>query len=187
MAVGSAWGSHSLSRTVPAPAARSALQSVVAAPADGYTLLLVSTSAVISASYYKNLSFNIIARHRAGLRHFTGAAGHGGQSVCSGQNGAGVHRLRQGAIPARSSWRRSATARRRTSPAKMFKLMAKVDLLHVPYQGAAPALTDLLGGRADVMFEAMPTLVGYIRQRQVARRWGWAPRRARRCFPNFPP
>ena len=40
--------------------------------------------------------------------------------------------------------------------------MAKVDLLHVPYQGAAPALTDLLGGRADVMFEAMPTLVGYI-------------------------
>jgi tripartite-type tricarboxylate transporter receptor subunit TctC len=46
---------------------------------------------------------------------------------------------------------------------ELFKIMAGVDLLHVPYQGAAPALTDLLGGRADVMFEAMPTLVGYIR------------------------
>jgi tripartite-type tricarboxylate transporter receptor subunit TctC len=46
---------------------------------------------------------------------------------------------------------------------ELFKMMADVDLLHVPYQGAAPALTDLLGGRAQVMFEAMPTLVGYIK------------------------
>jgi len=46
---------------------------------------------------------------------------------------------------------------------ELFKLMASVDLLHVPYQGASPALTDLLGGRADVMFEAMPSLVGYIK------------------------
>jgi tripartite-type tricarboxylate transporter receptor subunit TctC len=41
--------------------------------------------------------------------------------------------------------------------------MAQINLLHVPYQGAAPALTDLLAGRAHVMFEAMPTLVGYIK------------------------
>jgi tripartite-type tricarboxylate transporter receptor subunit TctC len=46
---------------------------------------------------------------------------------------------------------------------ELFKMTAQVDLLHVPYQGAALALTDLLGGRADVMFEAMPTLVCYIR------------------------
>jgi tripartite-type tricarboxylate transporter receptor subunit TctC len=46
---------------------------------------------------------------------------------------------------------------------ELLKLMAGVNLLHVPYQGAAPALTDLLAGRADVMFEAMPTLVGYIK------------------------
>jgi tripartite-type tricarboxylate transporter receptor subunit TctC len=45
---------------------------------------------------------------------------------------------------------------------ELFKMMAGVDLLHVPYQGAAPALTDLLAGRAQVMFEAMPSLVGYI-------------------------
>jgi hypothetical protein len=46
---------------------------------------------------------------------------------------------------------------------EMFKLIAGINLLHVPYQGASPALTDLLGGRANVMFEAMPTLVGYIK------------------------
>ena len=70
---------------------------------------------------------------------------------------------------------------------ELFKLMARVDLLHVPYQGAAPALTDLLGGRADVMFEAMPTLVGYIKSRQAAGAGRWAPRRARRCFRICPP
>jgi hypothetical protein len=41
--------------------------------------------------------------------------------------------------------------------------MAGINLLHVPYQGASPAPTDLLGGRADVMFEAMPTLVSLRR------------------------
>ena len=45
---------------------------------------------------------------------------------------------------------------------ELFKLMAKVDLLHVPYHGAAPALTDLLGGRAQVMFESVTTLVPFI-------------------------
>jgi tripartite-type tricarboxylate transporter receptor subunit TctC len=38
---------------------------------------------------------------------------------------------------------------------ELFKMMAGVDMLHVPYRGAAPALTDLLGGRAQVMFEGM--------------------------------
>jgi tripartite-type tricarboxylate transporter receptor subunit TctC len=46
---------------------------------------------------------------------------------------------------------------------ELFKMMAGVDLLHVPYRGAAPALTDLLAGRAQVMFEAMATLVAYIK------------------------
>ncbi len=45
---------------------------------------------------------------------------------------------------------------------ELFMMMAGVKLLHVPYHGAAPALTDLLGGRADVIFEAMTDLVGYI-------------------------
>jgi tripartite-type tricarboxylate transporter receptor subunit TctC len=42
-------------------------------------------------------------------------------------------------------------------------MTAGIQLLHVPYHGAAPALTDLLGGRTQVMFEAMPSLVEHIR------------------------
>ena len=46
---------------------------------------------------------------------------------------------------------------------ELFKMMAGVDMVHVPYRGAAPALTDLLGGQMQVMFDAMPSSIGYIR------------------------
>jgi tripartite-type tricarboxylate transporter receptor subunit TctC len=50
---------------------------------------------------------------------------------------------------------------------ELFKLMAGVDLLHVPYRGAAPALTDLLGGRAQVMFESVTTLMPHIQAGKI--------------------
>ena len=135
---------------------------VVGAPADGYTLLLVSTSAVISASYYKNLSFEII-------RDIAPVCGISLEPLVMVVNPA---------VPAKTVGEFIAYAKENpgkimmasvgngTTPqlaGELFKLMAGINLLHVPYQGASPALTDLLGGRADVMFEAMPTLVGYIK------------------------
>lgn len=136
--------------------------TVVTAPADGYTLLLISTSAVISSSYYQNLSFNLI---------------HDIAPVC-GVALEPMVMVVNPSVPARTVPEFIANAKAEpgkiimasvgngTTPqmaGELFKMMADVDLLHVPYQGAAPALTDLLGGRAQVMFEAMPTLVGYIK------------------------
>jgi tripartite-type tricarboxylate transporter receptor subunit TctC len=46
---------------------------------------------------------------------------------------------------------------------ELFKMMAGVNLVHVPYRGAAPALTDLLGGQVQVMFGTMPSSIDYIR------------------------
>ena len=46
---------------------------------------------------------------------------------------------------------------------ELFKMMAGVDMVHVPYRGAAPALTDLLGGQVQVMFDTMPSSIEYIR------------------------
>jgi tripartite-type tricarboxylate transporter receptor subunit TctC len=138
------------------------IASVVAAAADGYTLLLVSTSAVISASYYKNLGFQII-------RDITPVCGISLEPLVMVVNPA---------VPARTVAEFIAYAKANpgkivmasvgngTTPqlaGELLKLMAGINLLHVPYQGAAPALTDLLAGRADVMFEAMPTLIGYIK------------------------
>jgi tripartite-type tricarboxylate transporter receptor subunit TctC len=160
------------------------IQAVVSSPPDGYTLLLVSTSAVISASYYKNLNFNIV-------RDITPVCGISNEPLVMVVNptvpAATVPEFiaRAKANPGKIVM---ASVGNGTTPhlaGELFKLMAGVDLLHVPYQGAAPALTDLLGGRADVMFEAMPTLVGYIRSGKLrALGVGTATRSA--VFPDLP-
>jgi tripartite-type tricarboxylate transporter receptor subunit TctC len=46
---------------------------------------------------------------------------------------------------------------------ELFKLMTGVSMLHVPYRGSAPALTDLLGGQVHMMFDGIPSSIGYIR------------------------
>jgi tripartite-type tricarboxylate transporter receptor subunit TctC len=136
--------------------------AVAAAAPDGYTLLLISTSAVISASYYKNLSFDLI-------RDIAPVCGVALEPLVMVVNPSVPAKT----VPEFIAYAKAnpgkinmASVGNGTTPqlaGELFKMMAGVDLLHVPYQGAAPALTDLLGGRADVMFEAMPTLVGYIK------------------------
>jgi tripartite-type tricarboxylate transporter receptor subunit TctC len=137
------------------------IAAVTAAPADGYTLLLVSTSAVISASYYKNLGFQII-------RDIAPVCGISLEPLVMVVNPAVPAKT----VPEFIAYAKAnpgkivmASVGNGTTPqlaGELLKLMAGINLLHVPYQGASPALTDLLAGRADVMFEAMPTLVGYI-------------------------
>ena len=66
-------------------------------------------------------------------------------------------------IRARSIWHRPVSARRCTSSGELFKLMTDVDMIHVPYRGDAPVLTDLLGGQVQVGFDTMPTSMAYIK------------------------
>jgi tripartite-type tricarboxylate transporter receptor subunit TctC len=160
------------------------IEAVVAAPADGYTLLLISTSAVISASYYKNLNFDI---------------SHDIAPVC-GIVLEPLVMVVNPAVPAKTVSEFIAYAK--ANPGKIvmasvgngttpqlagqpFKMTAGVDLLHVPYHGAAPALTDLLGGRADVMFEAMNDLVGYIQTGKL-RALAVTPMKRSPVFPELP-
>jgi tripartite-type tricarboxylate transporter receptor subunit TctC len=46
---------------------------------------------------------------------------------------------------------------------EMFKFMTGIDMKHVPYKGAGPAITDLIGGQVDVLFDNMPSIIGHIR------------------------
>ena len=140
-----------------------ATEAVVRAPADGYTLLLVGSPNAINATLYDNLSFNFI-RDVA--------------PVASLIRGALVM-LAHPSVPAETLPEFIAYAK--ASPGKLsygsggiggithltpelFKQEAGgLDILHVPYRGVAPALTDLLGGRVQVVFANPAPSIGYIR------------------------
>jgi tripartite-type tricarboxylate transporter receptor subunit TctC len=137
-------------------------EAVVNSAPDGYTLLVVSTSATVSTTFYRNLSFNLI-------RDIAPVAGIVRVPLVMVVNPS---------VPAKTVPEFIAHAKANpgkinmasvgngTTPhmaGELFKMMAGVDMLHVPYRGAAPALTDLIGGRGQVMFEGMLSLIEHIR------------------------
>src|SRR5215471_20286571 len=160
------------------------IQSVVNSAPDGYTLVLLSTSAVISGHYYKNLNF-VLTRDIAPV---CGIALEPLVMVVNPQVAAKTVPEFIAEAKAKPGKFVMASVGNGTTPhmgGQLFMMMAGVDMLHVPYQGAAPALTDLLGGRADVMFEAMPSLVGHLREGKLrALAVGSATRSS--VFPDIP-
>jgi tripartite-type tricarboxylate transporter receptor subunit TctC len=160
------------------------VQAVVSAPADGYTLLLISTSAIISADYYRNLGFDL-------TRDIAPVCGVSLEPMVMVVNPTVAAKSIPDFIadakanPGKIIMASVGNGSTPQMAGELFKYMAKVDLLHVPYQGAAPALTDLLGGRANVMFEAMPTLVGYIQSGKL-RALGVTTASRSAVFPDLP-
>ena len=137
-------------------------EAVVRAPADGYTLLLVNPANAISATLYEQLNFNFI-------RDITPVAG-----IMRAPNVMEVHP----SVPAKTVPEFIAYAK--ANPGKismastgvgtsthlsgeLFKMMAGVDLVHVPYRGNAPALTDLIGGQVQVLFDSLLTSIEHIK------------------------
>ena len=131
---------------------------VVRAPPDGYTLLLVGAPSAISATLYDKLNFNFI-RDIAPVAHHARAPSHGGQSIGSRQDGPGIHRLRQGQS---GQDQHGVRGHRNHSPCgrRIIQDDDWRDMVHVPYRGAGPAITDLLGGQVQVLFD---NPIGHIR------------------------
>jgi tripartite-type tricarboxylate transporter receptor subunit TctC len=139
-----------------------AADSVVRAPPDGYTLLLASSDNAYNATLYDNLNFNFI-------RDITPVA-----SIALTPGVMEVNPL----FPAKSVPEFIVYAK--ANPGKinfaspgngtpphvcgeLFKMMSNVNMVHVPYRGAAPAVADLLGGHVQVMFDVMPSSIEHIR------------------------
>jgi tripartite-type tricarboxylate transporter receptor subunit TctC len=139
-----------------------ATEAVVNAPPDGYTLLLAGLPNASNATLYENLKFNFI-------RDITPVAGMIRQPFAMEVNPS---------VPAKTVPEFIAHAK--ANPGKinmasggigsgnhlfgeLFKIMAGVDLVHVPYRGAAPAITDLLSGHMQVMFNPLSTSIEYVR------------------------
>jgi tripartite-type tricarboxylate transporter receptor subunit TctC len=137
-------------------------ESVVNAEPDGYTVLLVNPANFVNASLYANLKFNFV-RDIAPVAAFNrvpnvmtvnkdvqektvaefiayAKANPGKINMASSGNGTSVH-----------------------LSGEMFMAMAGIKMQHVPYRGAAPAITDMLGGQVQVIFDNMPSIIQHIR------------------------
>jgi tripartite-type tricarboxylate transporter receptor subunit TctC len=139
-----------------------ATEAALKASPDGYTLLFVSASNAVNVTLYEKVDFNFI-------RDSTPVAGIIRAPFVMEVNPS---------VPAKSVPEFIAYAK--TNPGKLnyasggngssqhlsgelFKMMTGVDMVHVPYRGAAPAVTDLIGGQVQVMFDNVVSSIGYIR------------------------
>jgi tripartite-type tricarboxylate transporter receptor subunit TctC len=139
-----------------------ATEAVVNAGPDGYTLLTVTTSNASNATLYDNLSFNFIRDIApvAGI-HRTPLVMEVNPSVPAKTVPEFISYAK--ANPGKINMASAGTGTGTHIAGELFKMMTGVDMTHVPYRGAAPALTDLLGGRMQVMFDNMGSSIEQIR------------------------
>jgi tripartite-type tricarboxylate transporter receptor subunit TctC len=143
-----------------------ATEAVIGAPPDGYTLLLVAPANAINATFYEKLNHNFLRDivPIAGLIRFPNVvvvnpsvpvktipeliayakANPGKLNMASSGNGSTIH-----------------------MSGELFQMMTGVKMLHVPYRGGAPALTDMVGGQCQVMFDNIPTAAEFVRGGQL--------------------
>ena len=137
-------------------------EAVINAPPDGYMVLLVNPANGINASLYRKLNFDFI-------RDIAPVAGLTRVPNVMEVNPAVPAKTVQEFIdyakanPGKINWASSGNGTSVHLSGEMFKMMTGVDLLHVPYRGAAPALTDLISGQVQVMFDNMPSSIEQIR------------------------
>ena len=141
-------------------------EMAVRAPADGYTIFLVNPANAINATLYTKLPFNFLEDLLpiAGIvrvpnvmtvtRNFP--AKNVAEFIEYGKKNPG--KINMASSGAGTSVHLSG---------ELFKFMTGIDMKHIPYKGAGPAITDLIGGQVDVLFDNMPSIIGHIRSGSV--------------------
>jgi tripartite-type tricarboxylate transporter receptor subunit TctC len=141
-------------------------EAVVHSPADGYTLLLVTPPNAINAAVYDNLTFNF-------LRDITAVAGIMRTPMVMEINAAlpinsvAAFITYAKANPGKLNFASSGNGTGSHVAAELFKFMTGIDMVHVPYRGPAQALTDLISGRVQVMFDVLTSSIAHIRAGEV--------------------
>ena len=137
-------------------------EAVVTAPPDGYTMLFINPAHGINASLYKKLNFNVI-------RDIAPVAGLvRTPNVMVVTNGLPVKTVAEfiaycKANPGKVNMASSGSGTSTHLSGELFKSMTGCNMLHVPYKGAGPALTDLIGGQVQVFFDNLPSSASHIK------------------------
>jgi tripartite-type tricarboxylate transporter receptor subunit TctC len=139
-----------------------AVEAALKAAPDGYTLLMIGSNNAWNVTLYDNLSFDFV-RDIAPVASIVRTVGvlvvHPSVSAKSVPDLIAYAKANPGKINMASGGVGSA----QHVYGELFKMMAGVDMLHVPYRGGAPALTDLLAGQVQVMFDTLITSIEHIR------------------------
>jgi tripartite-type tricarboxylate transporter receptor subunit TctC len=137
-------------------------EAVVNSPPDGYTMLLVNPANGINASLYKKLSFNFI-------RDIAPVAGLvRTPNVMVVTNKLPVKTVAEfitycKANPSKVNMASSSSGTSTHLSGELFKSMTGCNMVHIPYKGAGPVLTDLIGGQVQVFFDNLPSSAGHIK------------------------
>ena len=139
-----------------------ATEAVINAEPDGYTVLLVNPANYINASLYTNLKFNLV-RDIAPVAAFNRVP-----NVMTVNNDVPAKTVAEfiayvKANPGKVNMASSGNGTSVHLSGEMFMAMSGTKMQHVPYRGAAPAITDMLGGQVQVIFDNMPSIIQHIR------------------------
>ena len=157
---------------------------VATAPADGYTLLLTTISNTTNATLYKSLSFNLqtdfapigsigmvpnvlVVPATSAIRTYDDYVNYAKEN------------------PGKLTFASAGTGSSIHLSGELFKYRLKLDMLHVPYKGSSPALTDLIGGQTDSMFDNLPASLPHIQSGKLRALAVTSPERASQ-LPDIP-
>jgi tripartite-type tricarboxylate transporter receptor subunit TctC len=161
------WLSERLNQQVfvdnrPGASSNIATEVVVRAPADGYTLLSVNSSNLINTTLYEKLPYNF-------LRDIAPVASTNYVPLLMEVNPSFPARTVPEFIayakanPGKINMASGGIGNSTHVTGELFKMMAGVNLLHVPYRGSAPALTDLISGQVQVMFDVLSSSLEHVK------------------------
>jgi tripartite-type tricarboxylate transporter receptor subunit TctC len=142
------------------------IEAVVRAPADGYTLLLIPQSVTANATLYQHLSFNFI-RDIIPIAMISSLPLVMEVNVSNPAKTVPEFIAWAKANPGKVSMASGGTGSASHIGGELFKIMSGIEMLHVPYRGGAPALTDLMGGQVHVYFSPLPESISTIKSGKV--------------------
>jgi tripartite-type tricarboxylate transporter receptor subunit TctC len=143
-----------------------ATEVVVNAPPDGYTLLLAGIPNAFNASLFGKLNFNFI-RDIVPVAGIIAVPNVMVVNPSVPANTVPEFIAHTKANPSNVNMASGGTGGAAHLAGELFKMMAGVNLVHVPYRGNGPALVALLGGQAEVLFPSLPSSIEYIRTRKL--------------------
>jgi tripartite-type tricarboxylate transporter receptor subunit TctC len=146
----------------PGASSNIAAEAAIRAPADGYTLFMAGAANAINATLYDKLSFNIVTDVApvAGAVQFPNVMTVGDSFPAKSVPEFIAYAK---ANPGKINHGSSGNGTTQHLAGELFKTASGVSFIHVPYRGAAPALTDMLAGQVQVLFEPLPATIQHIK------------------------